>query len=263
MDGELEARICDGCDHVVVNDGGIWQHPDWVSDKFSGAVCEKPAVGRPAKPGELRFGRGRTVSREDFSHHSALDDFSGEPGTRLLLATDGSYKKLEGHIRNRPICWGYVTDRGHYGLGGKTLPPNIAGLPVLQTELRAMWHALNRFIPRHVVHLLTDSLDALELIELWRQGSGQMPPGYTVERQSQNKATLVQLARLVAANADRISIDKVQAHTGHALNEGADALAKIARVWATGRISKQTAHADARTVVRQTIARQRAGSHGS
>ncbi|MGN9917376.1 RNase H family protein [Micromonospora palomenae] len=252
---EPEARICDNCRHVAVMDGGTWRHPDRVIEKFVGSVCAAPVPGRPAKPGEVKFGRGRDVSRESYSHHATLEDFLTEPGAPVVLATDGSYKKADGHIRNRPICWGYVADSGHYGLGGSSMPPRIVGQQVLQTELRAIWRALRRLIPEHPVLILTDSLDALELIELWRDGSEQMPPGYTLDRASERTATVLQLARLVAANADRVSVQKVQAHTGHPLNEGADALAKIARLWATGRIPMQTAHSDARTIAHSTVTR--------
>jgi ribonuclease HI len=257
---EPDARICDNCSHVAVMNGGTWRHPDWVIMKFVGSVCAVPESGRPAKPGEVKFGRGRNVSRESYSHHATLEDFLKEPGAPVVLATDGSFKKTEGHIRNRPICWGYVADSGHYGLGGSSMPPRLVGQQVLQTELRAIWRSLQRLIPEHPVLILTDSLDALELIELWRGGSEQMPPGYTLDRASERPATILQLARLVAANADQVTVQKVQAHTGHPLNEGADALAKVARLWATGRIPKQMAHADARNIAHGTVTRHITGS---
>ncbi|WP_198041513.1 ribonuclease HI [Micromonospora chokoriensis] len=253
---EPEVRLCTNCRYIVVREDAQWAHPAWVIDRFPRYQCELPDPGRLAKPREVRAGWGTDVRKDDFSHQSEIEEFALEAQVRVLLGTDGSYRHVEGmDIRQRPICWGYVGENGIYGLGAARMPHRIIGARVLQTELRAMWWSLRRLIRHHPVRILSDSQDALDLISLWRYGSEQMPPGYTLDRAGGRKSTILQLAHLVAENADRISVEKVRGHTGHPLNEGADALAKIARAWATGRISKQTAHADARSVARNTVAR--------
>lgn len=154
------------------------------------------------------------------------------------------------------MSWGYLTTAGTYGLGTSLVPGNITGYErATQAELRAIWWALVRTARSHPVRVFTDSLDAVELASDWRAGRYRMPAGYSVERASGREATLMQLARLIHVDADRITIVKVQAHSGHPLNEGADALAKMARAFAVGRLEQNVVASDARRAVLSSLER--------
>ncbi|AVT32680.1 hypothetical protein C6361_28055 [Plantactinospora sp. BC1] len=169
-------------------------------------------------------------------------------GQPLVIGTDCSYRKRRNADRppyGGPTCWGYVAANGNYGFGGVFMPRRIGGDPVSNGEMRAVFWAVHRLVPQHRVVLVTDSMDTLELIEEWRTGSTRMPRGYTVHRESWRTAKLELLRRKVVEHSELIAVRWVRGHTGHPLNEGADALAKFAGLWATGRVSEDVAKADA------------------
>ncbi|MFG3707071.1 ribonuclease HI [Micromonospora sp. NPDC047670] len=258
MQPGTEVRLCESCHGILVEAESRWQHPAWVLEKFPQRHCETPTPGRLAKAREVRAGWGSDVRKDDFFHIRELEDYLVDPDATIHVGTDGSYRHVDGpDIRQRPICWGFLASNGLYGLGAARMPHRMIGQRVLQAELRPIWWSLRRLVRTHYVRILSDSQDALDVVEQWRAGSEQMPPGYTLERAGERKATMLQLAQLVAENASRISVEKVRGHTGHPLNEGADALAKIARMWATGRLVKAEAHADARRVARAQLTRYR------
>lgn len=254
-----DVRLCDICRVVVVQDpeSGRWDHPLQFRDKFSNSVCDNPTPGRPAQRAEAEWGRGRSFVRDRLSVFARIPELEQDPETPLTVGVDGSYKLITGSgLVRKPMSWAYLTTGGGYGFGTSTIPGRIVGSDrALQGELRAIWWAIIKTPPTHPLRIVTDSMDAVELVNDWRGGGEQMPYGYTLERSSGREATLLQLAHKIRDGADRIQVEWVKGHSGHPLNEGADALAKMARAWATGRLTKEQVQADARRAVIGSLSR--------
>jgi len=153
---------------------------------------------------------------------------------RLLAATDAGY-----HPRTRIGGLGFVVNDGQWGLKpyvnvkAKTAPivdPSGPSL-VAVLELRAVELLLATTGIKEAT-VLIDNAYALRLLDRWHAGHiAEMPEGYNLRRRSMHPSglpTLVRLATEVAARPD-LEFAKVAGHTGHPLNEVADALAKLAR----------------------------------
>ncbi|MBB3097935.1 ribonuclease HI [Actinoplanes campanulatus] len=259
MDEQEDARICSTCQVVTIFEAasGRWIHPDPYRAKFSRDVCDAPAPGRPAKGAERRFGRGRAYRRDRWTITGTVADTVPDLDEPIAIGTDSSYKPVRTEAGvHRPISWGFVTTSGRYGMGANDSRGSVPGRDrVLQGELRAIWWALLEVPATHPITVYTDSRDAIDLLTRWRNGDRAMPAGYTVERASGREATLVQLAGRVERAGHRLRVTWVRGHTGHPLNECADALAKLARAWADERLAKGTAEADARRAVRNALTR--------
>jgi ribonuclease HI len=130
----------------------------------------------------------------------------------------------------------------------------------LQAELRGIANALQAIGTEHPLTILSDSRNALDMMILWRDGYDVMPGGYNPHRTSGRESTLSRLARQTREAADRITLRWVPGHSGHPLNEGADALARMARAWATGQLGKDVVAADARRAVLASLTRHAAGA---
>ncbi|GAA1406927.1 ribonuclease HI [Catellatospora coxensis] len=258
-DHDLTFRLCARCNLVVLRSGADhWVHQAVAVAKFTGRACDGPVPGRPAKPREVRYGLGTDVHKDAQSLRGVLPGFPVAAGEAVIVGTDGAYKEVTvGDSILRPLCWGYIADNGIYGCGAARIPGRIVGDRVLQTELRAIWWSLRELLPTHPTTIVSDSQDALELVEDWRHGGERMPRGYTLQRVSDRKATILQLAHLVTQHADLISTQWVRGHSGYHLNEGADALAKIARLWATKTVTKNQTRVDAENIARDVLARHR------
>ncbi|MCM0673886.1 hypothetical protein NCC78_04080 [Micromonospora phytophila] len=171
-----------------------------------GSVC------RP-QPSDHQRGRGR------------IGRWAGA-STALVAATDASWKARAGGL-------GYVVSDGHYGLlsrgTGRMDPTGVSR--VLINELRAVDFLLSAYdeAPAGMTVLL-DSLTALRYLHRWQAGeTGAMPAGYSLRpRRWAAQPTLVRLAELVSRRPD-LAFAHVKGHSGHALNEAADALSHMAR----------------------------------
>ncbi|MFI6265290.1 ribonuclease HI [Micromonospora sp. NPDC051006] len=144
----------------------------------------------------------------------------------LVAATDASWKGRVGGI-------GYVVSDGRYGLRsrgtGRMDPTGVSR--VLINELRAVEFLLSAYdeaAPGMTV--LLDSLVALRYLRRWQAGeTDAMPAGYSLRpRRWSAQPTLVRLAEVVSRRSD-LSFEHVKGHSGHALNEAADALSHMAR----------------------------------
>jgi ribonuclease HI len=248
-----DVRLCDTCRVVVTQDpeSGRWAHPLPFREKFSDHVCDDPQPGRPAQRAEAEWGRGRSFTRDRLSVFAEIPELAQDPHTPLTVGVDGSYKLVTGAgLVRKPMSWAFLTTGGRYGFGTSTIPGRIVGGDrALQGELRAIWWALVKTPDTHPLKFIIDSMDAIELLADWKKGGEQMPRGYTLARSSGREATLLQLAHRVRDAGDRIETEWVRSHTGHPMNEGADALAKMARAWATGRLLKEQVVVDARRAV--------------
>ncbi|MGC4749680.1 ribonuclease HI [Micromonospora sp. DT201] len=143
-----------------------------------------------------------------------------------MAATDASWKGRSGGI-------GYMVSDGHYGLLGRgtgRLDPTGKSR-VLVDELRAVDYLLTGYeeVPAGMTVLL-DSLTALRYLHRWQAGeTDAMPVGYSLrQRRWSDKPTLVRLAEQVAHRPD-LTFAHVKGHSGHPLNEAADALCHMAR----------------------------------
>ncbi len=65
-------------------------------------------------------------------------------------------------------------------------------------------------------------------------GDYQLPRGYTTERRSGRTARLVKAQRRLYQQAGQVEIQWAPGHRGEPLNEGADALARLARRYVKG-----------------------------
>ncbi|WP_148086252.1 ribonuclease HI [Actinocorallia herbida] len=144
-------------------------------------------------------------------------------GTRpLVAATDASWKDGCGGT-------GFLTTDGRWGFGGRpTVPQDPAGpSKILVTELRAVGLLLAEVPPGTPMTVLVDSRGALDLLRRWRRGETRALPGGC------SAPDLPPLARLLARSPE-LRFEHVKAHSGHLLNEAADALASIGRRHAAG-----------------------------
>lgn len=280
---EAALRVCANCRVLVQPVGAghlanpllIWEHVPEFAAKFTRAVCTAPAPGREPSGSEAKFGLARVKSAggDKLSLKGAIEDLDWPAHEPVAVAVDGSYKLHIGARVVKPMSWGFLATTGAYGLGTAIVPGRIVGgrpaedgsgrdgVRALQAELRAMANALQAVGTERPVRLLTDSRDAMGFITLWRDGHDVMPGGYdNAARASGRESTFDRLARRVREAGGRLAVEWVPGHSGHPLNEGADALAKMARAWATGRLDKDVVAADARRVVLAALTRHAAGA---
>lgn len=90
---------------------------------------------------------------------------------------------------------------------------------VFAAELRAVKKAVRRH--HHEVHILCDSQGVVNLVQAWQRGEDLDMPNFGWDG-------LDTFRRFVLAEPDRFTISWTKGHAGHPLNEGADALARLA-----------------------------------
>jgi ribonuclease HI len=146
-------------------------------------------------------------------------------GDPLTVATDGS-------VRGSFTGYGWLASDGRFHLSGSK---KIKGLhvqkAVLLTELRAIDDAV-RSLPGHPLTVLTDSTVAASLISDWMEGCDVFPYGFPCE--TADKHPLENMRDSIRTNRERLSCRWVRAHRGDPLNEGADALARLASRYVRG-----------------------------
>lgn len=260
---EAELRVCANCRVLVqpLNTVGpflSWEHVPEFAEKFSRSVCPSPAPGRLPSGSEARFGlaRVKTPGGDKLSLKDSIGGLEQPAGTPITVAVDGSYKLTVADKVSKPMSWAYLSTNGLYGLGTAIVPGSVVGdQRALQAELRAIAAALQAVGTEHPVTVLTDSRSAIDFMTLWRDGHDVMPGGYNTARAGGRESTLGRLARRAQEGGDQITMLWVRGHTGHPLNEGADALAKMARAWSVGRLERETVAVDARTAVIAALTR--------
>lgn len=146
--------------------------------------------------------------------------------TPVVAATDAGRKRRYGGL-------GYVSSDGHWGLRGWLSDHRDPSGPaqVLVNELRAV-ELLLRDLGEDAadITVLVDSAGARNYLRRWQRGDVDLlPSGYDLRvRYAGRPPTLVRLAERVASMPG-LTVGGVKAHTGHLLNEAADALATMAR----------------------------------
>lgn len=140
----------------------------------------------------------------------------------VIVATDGS-------VRRKATGCGWLASSGEYGLSGVRHSvnkpcPNV----VLIAELRAIHDAVEQLRGRDIT-VLSDSQLAVGMVQRWMAGEDVLPENYAASGEE-----LVEARQLIYADRDRITPVWVRGHQGEPLNEGADALARLASRFALG-----------------------------
>lgn len=154
------------------------------------------------------------------------DPVSGPPAdlAPLVVATDGS-------VRGKFTGCGWLSDSGDFGLRGFRHVRRVVGPDVvLIAELRAIDDAVRQLPGRHLT-VLTDSRAAITMVRRWMAGDDVLPEGYTTFR-STGTAGLIEVQQRMRLVQKTIEVRWVAGHQGNMLNEGADALARLASRYA-------------------------------
>ncbi|MFI6226171.1 ribonuclease HI [Micromonospora echinospora] len=214
----LRTADCDACQRVG----------DAVQLAFTAARYDELAAADELLHTAEQLAAGHDAHRrsdDDPGHGRGRVDRWAATSTPLLAATDASWKGRVGGL-------GYVVTDGRYGLRGRgtgRLDPTGPSR-VLVNELRAVDFLLTAYDePPPGLAVLLDSLGAVEWLHRWQAGETGMPAGYRLrERRWATQPTLLRLAAQVAGRPDLV-FAHVKGHSGHPLNEAADALAHMAR----------------------------------
>lgn len=145
----------------------------------------------------------------------------------VCVATDGS-------VRGKFTGYGWLASSGEYGLQGFRHSTKLVGPQVvLVAELRAIGIAVQKLCGRDIT-VLSDSKLAVAMVKRWMDGEDVLPEGYTAYRESGKTPGLVRAQQMIYEDRDRITPVWVKGHQGEPLNEGADALARLASRYAVG-----------------------------
>ena len=177
------------------------------------------------------------IERETVADRSALDRIQADLDTwmraeaacipPLVVATDGSVvKKATGS--------GWLTELGDHGLRTYSARPYWNhGHRVIAAELRAVASAMDA-VPHRRMRFLIDSKPAITALLRW-QRSGRNALN-TFDKAVDDSRTLSRLRTRVGDERDRLDFTWVPGHGGVPLNEGADSLAKLARLRLVGAV---------------------------
>ncbi|OBG56573.1 hypothetical protein A5669_15725 [Mycolicibacterium fortuitum] len=147
-------------------------------------------------------------------------------GGAVTVATDGS-------VRQHHAGFGWLASSGDYGLAGyRSSPRRVGTQPVLVAELRAIGAAVSA-LSRPRLTVMSDSQLAIAMVNRWKRGEPAMPADYPAEEPDRDHC-LHAARRRIYVERDRIELRWVHGHSGHPLNEGADALARLSSRYRRG-----------------------------
>lgn len=133
----------------------------------------------------------------------------------MTVATDGS-------VRGKHAGFAWLSNTGHYGVAGyRSSSTTVGKQPVLVAELLAIGDAI-RELTRRRLSIVTDSQDAVAMVDRWKRGDTGMPVEYPAD------GALHIARKQVHADRNRVDVRWGRGHCGEPLNEGADALARLA-----------------------------------
>ncbi|WP_304106552.1 RNase H family protein [Mycolicibacterium bacteremicum] len=174
--------------------------------------------------GEIGSGTGDWwIERPDRRHRCLIaaavalreELVSAQDFAPAIVAADGS-------VRGKHAGFGWLASTGDYGLAGYRSSTRRAGAePVLVAELCAIGDAVTH-LPGRLLTVLSDCRTAVAMANRWMNGEPVLPAGYPDDE------PLHVFQHRIHADAGRLDIRWVKGHHGHPLNEGADALARLA-----------------------------------
>ncbi len=155
-------------------------------------------------------------------------------GLREVMAAAPVCVATDGSVRGKITGYGWLASSGEYGMQGfrhstKLIGPQV----VLVAELRAIGAAVQRLRGRDIT-VLSDSRPAIGMVKRWMDGEDALPEGYLAYRESGKTPGLVRARQMIFEDRARITPLWVKGHRGEPLNEGADALARLASRYALG-----------------------------
>ena len=141
-----------------------------------------------------------------------LQDIIPEPQPVMTVATDASLH----NARNGGGTYAWITSRGDYAYG--SVDPKLKDIE--SCELYAILDMLNRVNMKRGMRVLVDSKPALRIIRAKDNNTAASATAITLAKQ----------IRVKLAERPNITLEWVKAHNGNPLNDGADRLARNARM---------------------------------
>lgn len=175
---------------------------------------------------------GVWIERPRFSDEALVRD--ALTGLREVMAAAPVCVATDGSVRGKITGYGWLASSGEYGMQGfrhstKLIGPQV----VLVAELRAIGVAVQKLRGRDIT-VLSDSRLAIGMVKRWMDGEDVLPEGYRAYRESGKTPGLVRARQMIHEDRARITPLWVKGHRGEPLNEGADALARLASRYALG-----------------------------
>ena len=208
----------------------LWRHAGEIAALLPGSSVEWPGVTGLPLMEAARAGLVPPVVETPQPEPAPCPPETPPPPpdlSPLTVATDGS-------VRGSFTGFGWLASNGQFGLHGLRHSKLRHGTKiVLISELRAIGDAVRELRHRPLT-LVSDSKLAIRMVTQWMSRDDVLPPGYTTERADGKPAGLVTARQLIHEQRDRITPLWVKGHQGEPLNEGADALARLARRYAAG-----------------------------
>lgn len=201
----------------------LWSH---VAE-LAGAGCLVERAGFADVPLARAAHLGLTAAlRERWSANRRLREVADtDPVINdVIVATDGS-------VRGSCVGYGWLTADGRYGLHG-SYSSHTFQRNVLLAELWAIAAAARALRP-HRLTVISDSTAALEVIDQWIAGQDNLPPGFSSIFHGK-PSPLLKMRAHIYESRDRLRCRWVKGHSGEPLNEGADALARLASRYIRG-----------------------------
>lgn len=235
----VREHICANCGVICVPAGAAWVHPEpWATLKAR-RICAEPTPLREATPRESKNGAMQALKRDRWIVEEQLAALVVPEGSPVRVGVVGFYAPSR-EPTVHPRGWGYLASDGHYGLGATTTTRRYDGPGELAAELRALFWALRKLVPRYRTTVLTDYPEIRELVNAWRRGNVEaVPPGYDPERrESGRESKLARAARAVAQHADTVTVEVVDDYAATPLGAGADQLSRLGWRWCAGELHK-------------------------
>lgn len=169
------------------------------------------------------------IERPDTSNQSFMDAAEERmrqapptPVVSLPVDRDPITVAADGSVRGKHAGFAWLSCTGHYGVAGYRSSLNTVGRqPVLVSELLAIGDAVCE-LTRRRLSIVSDSQDAVAMVAHWTRGDTAMPVEYPAD------GPLHVARRQIHVDRERIAVRWAPGHRGEPLNEGADALARLA-----------------------------------